>query len=307
MENIYEGLQRFNRTNLVNEISKIIPMDGKILRRDIKDYIWPRLDFLRIKKRNDNRYFVLERDYVETEWKDMISIHYINTSYYFENTVIRIHVFLSPNISEDSYAGFFTLRKIDEAKIMLSYIYPNWERVRYNSQSLCVMSYKKTIHIAGNQIVFFTYPLFVQDNITVACAQADIISMTQYLHHKFDYPKVRISELSSSYTIGKTKLYPTEGLNPSQMLQIFSSYGISIRYCAINAEITKKDSKMEMELEEFRQYIDYTVESAIPVLLGISVRDEEGRNRKHVIQIIGHAQQNRQEYIIYDPELFMEQ
>lgn len=117
--------------------------------------------------------------------------------------------------------------------------------------------------------------------------------MTQYLHHKFDYPKIRISELSSSYTVGKTKLYPTEGLNPSQMLQVFSSYGISIRYCAINAENTKRNDEIETGLEELRQYIDYTVESAIPVLLGVSVRGEEGRNRKHGIQIIGHTQQNR--------------
>lgn len=301
MENAKIKIRKFNKTSFVNEVCKIIPIDKKILQKDIKDYVWPRLDFLRISRGNDNRYFVLEEDYIETEWKDMISIHYINTSYHVENTVIRVHLFLASTISENVYAGFFTLRKIDEARIMLSYIYPNWERVRYNSQSLCIMSYKKAVHIAGERIEFSTYPLFVQDNITVACAQANIISMTQYLHHKFDYKKVRIAELNSSYTIGKTKLYPTEGLAPTQMLQIFCAHGISIRYAAINAANNKKVNEEERRgLEEYRQYIDYSVESAIPVLLGISIKDEAGRSQKHVVQIIGHTQQNRQQYVIYD-------
>ena len=37
------------------------------------------------------KYFYIEPSYTETEWKDMISLHYVHTSYNFKNNVMRIH------------------------------------------------------------------------------------------------------------------------------------------------------------------------------------------------------------------------
>ena len=142
----------------------------------------------------------------------MLSVHYINTSYEVKNTVIWVHVFLGKEISQQAYGGFFTLRKIDEPGIMLSYIYPNWSVLYSNGSLLNVMTYKKKVHILGNEFTYSTYPLFVQDNNTIACAEASMISMSQYLHHKFDYNKIRILDLGKAYSSGKTKLYPASGL-----------------------------------------------------------------------------------------------
>lgn len=132
MKNQNGRLQKFNRTNLFNTIRSMVDIDNSILRNDLKQYIWPRLDFLHGRRR-DERYFLFEEDYVETEWKDMISVHYINTSYHFKNTVMRVHVFLNNEISNSSYGGFFTLRRINEVQIMLSFIYPNWSNVVYDN------------------------------------------------------------------------------------------------------------------------------------------------------------------------------
>lgn len=74
------------------------------------------------------------------------------------------------------------------------------------------MTYKKKVHILGNEFTYSTYPLFVQDNNTIACAEASMISMSQNLHHKFDYNKIRILDLGKAYSSGKTKLYPASGL-----------------------------------------------------------------------------------------------
>lgn len=295
-----DKIAKFNRTNLVNEIYRIVSINKSELRKEVRDFIWPRLGFLHGRSNRADRYFVFEESYVETEWKDMISVHYINTSYHVQGTVMRVHIFWKEEISKESYLGFFTLRKIDEAKIMLSYIYPNWAKVYYDAQPLCVMTFKKKVHIKGNEIEFYTYPLFVQDNITVACAHVNMISMTQYLHHKFDYNRVRVLDLNKSFSLGKTKLFPTTGLNPMQMLEIFDHHNISVGHCAFLLGDEKDEIKIQQQFEQYRQYIDYTVESGIPVMLGIEIKDKDEKIQRHVIQIIGHTQQNREAYIIYD-------
>ena len=168
MSNTSENFIKLNRTNLVNAIYRVFPIEKTRLRKGVKENIWPRLDFMHGRRNSGDRYFIFEEDYIETEWKDMISIHYINTSYHVQNTVMRIHIFSNNEISETSYIGFFTLRKIDEPRFMLSYIYPNWTNIYCNSKRFHVMKYRKAIHIAGHELTLYTYPLFVQDNITVA-------------------------------------------------------------------------------------------------------------------------------------------
>lgn len=286
---------RFNRTNLVNEISKRIKIDRKILSREVKEYIWPRLDFLHGKNRTSAIYYIFEESYTETEWKDMVSVHYINTSYEVQNTVMRIHLFIAPTLNSDNYIGFFTLRKINEARIMLSFIYPNWANIFYGDQRLCVMTYTKKVHIMGRELILHTYPLFVQDNITVACTQVSMISMTTYLHEKFDYHKIRILNLNDLFSIGKTKTFPTSGLTPAQMIEIFNAYDIPMGQC-----VTKPENQSLEQYKQCHNYIDYTVESSIPVILGMQIKNQDDKIQSHAIQIIGHAQQDRNKYVIYD-------
>ena len=161
------------------------------------------------------------------------------------------------------------------------------------------MTYAKKVHIQGKELQMYTYPLFVQDNITVACAQADIISMTKYLHNKFDSNMLRIKTLESAYSIKKTKMFPTTGLNPIQMLQVFSSCDISVNY------LTIKGNDTEERIALYRNYVDYSVESAIPVLIGGQIRNKEGYYSKHVVQIIGHTKQYRDKYVVYDDSGFL--
>lgn len=293
------NIKKFNVDNLSEDIARITLVDKERAKKEIIQYIWPRLDLLHSDKEDEDRYYILEEDYVETEWKDMISIHYINTSYHVDNSVIRIHLFLEDEVEDDAYIGFFTLRKINEPRVMLSYIYPNWEKIEYLSEKVYVMTYKKYVHISGKEIGFHTYPLFVQDNSTVACAQADIIAMSKYLHNKFDYNKIRIADMVNSYTYQRTKIFPTNGLNAVQMLQVFDTYNIPIRYTAFKNKPNMNTEEITAELKSFKDYIDYSVESAIPVLLGVSLIEND-KLRKHVVQIIGHTSQAHDNYVIYD-------
>ncbi len=222
----------------------------------------------------------------------MISIHYINTSYHVQNTVMRVHVFNRDEISEKSYLGCFTLRKIDEARIMLSYIYPNWANLVCGGAQLYVMTYPKEVHICGRKLKFYTYPLLVQDNITITCAQASIISMTRYLHKRYDYNRARIIDINNAFSYGKTKMFPATGLLATQMIEIFNYYDVPIGYEVLNSE-------SEEDYKKFREYIDYSIESGLLVLLALGIR-EENVLKRHIIQIIGHPARGRESYVIYD-------
>ncbi len=282
-------LQTLNMTNLAKTVGKYVDIKPKRIRAELKEYILPRLDFLGGIHRRTQRYFVIEEGYVEPEWKDMVSIHYINTSYQTQGRVMRVHVFRAKEMSEKSYAGCFTLRMINEVRLMLSFIYPNWSIVNCDNKRLNVMSYLKTVNVSGHEFAFYTYPLFVQDNITVTCAQACLISMSRYLHYKYDYNSIRLLEINEAFHSEKTKLFPSPGLGPKQMLEILNSYNISVGYM-----VYKEGCK-------FKEYMDYTLESGLPVIIGVTLESEENREVRHVIQVIGHVRDMKERtYVIYD-------
>lgn len=292
MEASAELLKKLNGENLAEEIEKATRIPQKQAKEEIEKFIVPRLDFMWGKRRT--LYFLFEEGYVETEWKDMISIHYINTSYAVKNTVMRVHLFVKKEISQDKYAGCFTLRTIDDIRFMLSYIYPNWEKISFeNVTKSYVMCYRKKIHILGTEIEFPTYPLFVQDNAVVKCAEASMVSMTNYLHAKYDYNRVRILNIAEAYISGKTKTFPSKGLTPVQMLEVFNYYNIPTE-CQICYD----------GADELKEYVDFCLESAMPVLLSIGIKNKEtGGIDKHIIQIIGHTlvgTENVRAYIVYD-------
>lgn len=224
---------------------------------------------------------------------------FLNTSYHVDNTVMRIHLVGTKYLSQidaSNYAGCFTLRHIDEVRIMLSFIYPNWEVVLFDDEPPCVMTYLKKIHVSGREITYHTYPLFVQDDALLGCAQACLISMSKYLNQKYDYNKIAVSNISKAIHYQKEKLIPTRGLIPAQMLEILDYHNIPVRF-----KVFAEDS----DVDDFMQTIDYTIESALPVLLGITVRDEKEGIRRHAIQIIGHSGGGTErQYIVYDDSGF---
>lgn len=287
--------KKFNSKNLAYAIWKAFPYISpnlEQLQQELQKFVFPRLDFM-AEAESDSLYFMFEERYVETEWKDMISLHYINTSYEVRNTVMRVHLFAKNKMQEKYYKGCFTLRTIDETQIMLAYIYPNWKLLNYKDKLLSVMTYKKRVHINGQEIVFHTYPLFVQDHAVVSCAQACLVAMSKYLHSLYDYNRIQIGSINDSYHSKKTKIYPTQGLYPTQMLEVLYNHDIPCGYEVYNDPV------------EFKEYVDYCIESAIPVLIGIHIKErvENGdtKDKRHVIQIIGHSNSiNEKEYVIYD-------
>ena len=90
----------------------------KIFQENIERKIWPLL--------RQTKFYIIEDNYVETEWKDMIAEHYIHTKYNVVSTVVRVHLFNGEQELDNSYLGCFTIRKIDNNEMSLSFIYQNW-------------------------------------------------------------------------------------------------------------------------------------------------------------------------------------
>lgn len=95
--------------NIYNVISCVVDffnMDKETACAQIEKYIISRLRFFETNNVNKTVFFVSENEYVETEWKDMVSMHYINTTYKFKNTVMRFHLFSDEQACQESYLGF---------------------------------------------------------------------------------------------------------------------------------------------------------------------------------------------------------
>ena len=60
-----EKLIEFTSDNLAEKIGNVVPIDEERLKYEIKEYIWPRLDFLSGGKNGTKRYFIFEENYIE--------------------------------------------------------------------------------------------------------------------------------------------------------------------------------------------------------------------------------------------------
>lgn len=159
-----------NQTELYRIISSNFPDLNKVKSiEQIKKYVLPKLKIFRGKNEHKAIYFLEESEYIETEWKDMVSLHYVNTSYKLKNTVIRCHVFSKKQFDNKHYLGFFTLRPIDEIKVMVSFVYPNWNNICIDKNfDTYIMTYNKKVHIRGKTFSIQTYPVFCQDSVVTS-------------------------------------------------------------------------------------------------------------------------------------------
>jgi hypothetical protein len=281
--NEYLDIEEFNTDNFAKRLGDFINStfeleDLKVL---IDKYILSRIDIFV----HQAKYFVFEDNYVETSWKNMISLHYINTTYKIKGVVARIHFFTRRSIDSKYYLGYITIRPINEFCMMLSYIVPNWNVLAIEgSKCFYVMTYESEVHLNNKTLEMITFPFFVQDGIVASCAHANILMITEYLNKVLGYKKIKLSEIENDYSYERTKSFPAIGLEVPQIAEIFSNSRIPIKvyyYQDINV------------INHYDDIIRTYIESGIPVILGV---------KEHVVLIIGHSldQKGKYEYIIYD-------
>lgn len=273
----------FNKRAIVNDICNLIndPFTAGYSYGLIAENLFSRLKIFFIKA----QYYVIEENYIENEWKEMVSLHYINTSYKTDKVVSRIHLFSESIADSAHYLGCFHVRSIDEIRMLLSFIYPNWDLLRdQDDKNFYIMTYEHSIHINGLTFKINTFPFFAQDGIATRCVHADIIMMTKYLSNVNKYKEIRISEIVDDYSFTKIKCYPSLGLMPSQIVEIFNKSRIPIKLFNYRDDLIRSS---------FDNIIRSYIESGIPVMLAI---------KEHVVLIIGHTKNDcgQHQYIVYD-------
>lgn len=252
---------------------------------------------------NDCMYILIENEYTEAIWKEIFSIHYAHTSYCNNNKVMRIHFFnktlnLNNEINNDiltqSYLGYITLRPVPDFNLMLSFVVPNWNILKYKEDSY-IMTCEKIVHIFSYKIHIRTFSFYSQDSVVTTCAQADIIMFSTYTNIKYNHKMIKVSDIQEYM---KYSPLPSKGLTAKEMLEIFRSNGSPVDYhlkkkIKDKRKYTKHKEKgipYNESLNHITNIVDSYIESGLPVIAYKS---------KHVVLIIGHTK-NRRHYIIYD-------
>lgn len=243
--------------------------------------------FCRISLILDNaKDFFFEENYVETEWKDMVSMHYVNTIYNCKNKVARIHFFsdtccvhkknndlLKDSASNDNYLGYITIRPIPEPLIMLSFVCPNFDNFNPFDNST-ILQYKQIVHINERDFNISTFPHFSQDSIATVCANAVLTMMSKYMHFKYRYKYLRIKDMNET----RMYPYPNPGFSSNETLNIAQKNNIPLRV------IEKRENADEL--------IKTYILSGLPVLI---FSDD------HIVLIIGIIQNDEgNHYVVYD-------
>ena len=284
-------MQIYDKDKLCDELLKMY--DFGYSDKNMKDYfikafnqhVLNRIKFLYEK----SSHIIIEKEYVETEWKEMISYHYINTTYYnqINNRVIRIHFLNSNVLSENNYLGHITLRPVPELRVALSFVYLNWSNTIWKhdffDSEAHVMTYKKYIHIDEYELIIDSYPLFSQDSIVTCCADANILMLSKYMSHKYSFKKLRISDIRHSFF---DKRFLPRTVDETFFENILVDNGIPFK-CKeyINPCSTFQKEHWEILDDMIKAY----VESELPVIIGFN---------GHVVQVIGYCDGGN--YIIYD-------
>lgn len=250
-------------------------------------------------------YILIENEYTEFVWKEIFSLHYAHTSYCNKNKVMRIHFFNNKiynnnDVSEDtlkrSYLGYITLRPVPDFNLMLSFVVPNWNVLKFKQDSY-IMTCEKIVHISSYKIPIKTFSFYSQDSVVTTCAQADIIMFSTYTNIKYNHKMIKVNDIQE-YT--KYSPLPSKGLTAKEILEIFRSNGSPVDY-HLKKKIrqrrkTKKQHRIEgvsynNALYHSTNILDSYIESGLPVIV---------YNAKHVVLIIGHTNDNPKQYIIYD-------
>lgn len=209
------------------------------------------------------KYFYFESEYIETSWKEMVSMHYINTSYTLGKNVARVHFMSKEEISQNSYLGNITLRPIEETRIMLSFVYPNYNNL-LKDKSSNILGYKKVIHVDTNEIPIKTFPFFSQDGIVTSCAHADILMLTIYLNHVYRYKKINISDMYSNEN--RLMRFPSFGLNKNEINEVFLSNEVPIKVHEIENFINYSPMEKERIKKQIEEIVYTNLQSSIPVI-----------------------------------------
>lgn len=238
--------------------------------------------------------------YIESEWRELVAIHYCKTNYN-TNKTIRVHLISKQinniqEINNDNYLGYITLRPlpihtnsiISRARLVFDeklYGIVN-EKDRYKMNKISTK-----VSIRNIELKYETFPYISQDSVVIVCAHADLLMLSKYMYKNFCFSLLGISELLSYISPHNGRKIPSQGLTVEQIVHVLneSSYNPSL-FELVELEMSIENKRFQLSFEEI---VDTAIRSNLPVLFIFE---------QHVVLISGYIarEDNTKEYIIFD-------
>lgn len=227
--------------------------------------------------KNDVKSVVVEKEYIDKDYRDTFSNFYSKKFSSYPSSTTRIHFFRS-EVNPDElfslethsreYIGFSVIRPTQINSIGRTIFDPS--KVNEIQGVICRTEYR--VHLFGTELIINGFPYISQDTDVTICAHAATWMVFRYYSERYKayreiYP-FQISQLSSDVSRGR--LVPSKGLTAFQITEIFSNYGFY-------PEVYLK----EYYTDNFYRLLYYYIESGIPIVACL-------RQKMHALTIIGH-------------------
>ncbi len=244
--------------------------------------------------------FIYEHEYIDKNYIDDFTSYYVNCFTTYRKTASRIHFFkyndeknlkeefLSALSSQDTiftsenYLGFIVIRPIPKTFLGKVCLKPFYEEENNRLKKYYLLK-KYKVSLFGISLVLKSIAFQEQDKVLSACATT---SLWSFYHAHLNLSQVSLpssSEITkSSYpeVNGYLREFPNNGLSTEMICRSIRNNNLVPEYF----EFQQSEDKL---LEEI--IYAYT-SSNIPLILGVSVSDENSENKGlHAVTILGYS------------------
>jgi len=227
---------------------------------------------------------LVERNYIDYEYRDEFSFLYSKAFKNYGSYCTRLHLFgnrytkikeiENQEVGKLEYLGYTVVRPTSVGKVGRTVIPPkinNPDKEYY----LCIAPFKT--HLFGKELTILGTPFIQQDTMVMRCAQACMWMVLRFMEQTQDFSRCSPSDITLNATkhlslVGPT--VPSDGLTAQQVVNALNNLGFSPILFSKN-QFTSAGEEWE-PIKLAHEYL----ESQIPVIAVVP---------NHVVTIIGHT------------------
>lgn len=268
------------------------------------------------KFKDKNIFFVYENEYIDKNYLEDYSSYYVKCFKSYKKTCSRIHFFQTEwegldykkefkcalegdksIINNNNYLGFMIIRPIPHNFLANICIKPYYQQDRFKKY---VLLKEYIVSLFGIKLTINTIAFQEQDRILAACATT---SLWTFFHA---HPEMNLRKVPSSSTItfsaysesnGNSREFPNKGLSTEMICRGLKKYDFSPEYFEFSHDDLTLEKK---EFEILKEYIFSYCSSGIPIILGVSVYEQDETGEKkieskglHAVTIVGYSLSNK--------------
>ena len=242
-----------------------------------------------LKKLNFPITLVIEEDYQDREYKDIFYHFYASKFLNFEKDSKRILILqnllsedqlLDANFNlEENIVGIIVLRPLKGREIGKTFINPKFLNIPF----CYIRKTPFTFGMLGRKFSIDSFPFASQDGEYMTCAETSLWMIlhyygSRYQEYKIALPSEIVEIVDNNHYV---RVLPSKGLYFSHSSMVLKKFGFS-------SQIYHKDF---YNSESFKRYFHYYIESGIPLMVGIRLKNKN-IEKGHAIVCIGHGKLN---------------